>query len=103
MDKERIKEKIIDILINGVHIKKSKVLGNENPKFIEDLEMDSLSILDLVERVEKEFNIEVTDEELEKLTDLNSVVDYLYKKQGNPWDKFSQGFPLIVFISIQFS
>jgi len=84
MDKERIKEKIIDILINGVHIKKSKVLGNENPKFIEDLEMDSLSILDLVERVEKEFNIEVTDEELEKLTDLNSVVDYLYKKQGNP-------------------
>lgn len=85
MDKEKIKEKILDILINGVHIKKSKVLGKENPKFIEDLEMDSLSILDLVERVEKEFNIEVMDEELEKLTDLNSVVEFLYnKKLGNP-------------------
>ncbi|MCX8094867.1 MAG: phosphopantetheine-binding protein [Caldisericia bacterium] len=85
MDKEKIKEKILDILINGVHIKKSKVLSKDNPKFIEDLEMDSLSILDLVERVEKEFNIEVLDEELEKLSDLNSVVEFLYnKKIGNP-------------------
>ncbi|MGB9749378.1 MAG: phosphopantetheine-binding protein [Caldisericia bacterium] len=84
MEKEKIKEKVLDILINGVHVKKSKVLSKENPKFIDDLEMDSLSILDLIERVEKEFNIEVSDEELEKLTDLVSVVDYLYNKKRNP-------------------
>ncbi len=85
MEKEKIKEKILEILVNGVHIKKSKVYAKENPHFIEDLEMDSLSILDLVERVEKEFNIEVSDEELEKLTDLNSVIDFLYnKKMENP-------------------
>lgn len=84
MEKEKIKEKVLDILINGVHVKKSKVLLKENPKFIDDLEMDSLSILDLIERVEKEFNIEVSDEELEKLTDLVSVVEYLYNKKRNP-------------------
>lgn len=84
MDKEKIKERILDILINGVHIKKTKVLSKENPKFIEDLEMDSLNILDLVERVEKEFNVEVMDEDLENLSDLNSVVEYLYKKIGEP-------------------
>ncbi|MGQ9845345.1 MAG: acyl carrier protein [Caldisericia bacterium] len=84
MEKEKIKEKILDILINGVHVKKAKVLSKENPKFIDDLEMDSLSILDLIERVEKEFNIEVKDEELEKLTDLNSVLEYLLNKKGNP-------------------
>lgn len=84
MEKEKIKEKILDILINGVHVKKAKVLSKENPKFIDDLEMDSLSILDLIERVEKEFNIEVRDEELEKLTDLNSVLEYLLNKKGNP-------------------
>ncbi|MDI6860790.1 MAG: phosphopantetheine-binding protein [Caldisericia bacterium] len=84
MNKEKIKEKILDILINGVHIKRAKVLAKENPKFIEDLEMDSLNILDLIERVEKEFNIEVMDEDLEKLSDLNSVVEYLYKKIGEP-------------------
>lgn len=84
MEKEKIKEKILDILINGVHVKKAKVLSKENPKFIDDLEMDSLSILDLIERVEKVFNIEVKDEELEKLTDLNSVLEYLLNKKGNP-------------------
>jgi len=84
VEKEKIKEKVLDILINGVHVKKSKVLLKENPKFIDDLEMDSLSILDLIERVEKEFNIEVSDEELEKLTDLVSVVEYLYNKKRNP-------------------
>lgn len=84
MDKEKIREKILDILINGVHVKKSRLESKENPKFIEDLEMDSLSILDLIERVEKEFNIEVDDEDLEKLTDLNSVIEYLYNKKGNP-------------------
>lgn len=84
MEREKIKEKILDILINGVHVKKNKVLSKENPKFIDDLEMDSLSILDLIERVEKEFKIEVQDEDLEKLTDLNSVVDYLYNKKRNP-------------------
>lgn len=84
MEKEKIKEKILDILINGVHVKKAKVLSKENPKFIDDLEMDSLSILDLIERVEKEFNIEVKDEELEKLIDLNSVLEYLLNKKGNP-------------------
>jgi acyl carrier protein len=84
VEREKIKEKIVDILINGVHVKKSKVLSKENPKFIDDLEMDSLSILDLIERVEKEFDIEVKDDELEKLTDLNSVIDYLYNKKGNP-------------------
>ena len=81
MEKEKIKDKIVDILINGVHVKKSKVLLKENLKFIDDLEMDSLSILDLIERVEKEFNVEVKDEEIEKLSDLNSVVDYLYNKK----------------------
>lgn len=83
MEKEKIKEKILDILINGVHVKKAKVISKENPKFIDDLEMDSLSILDLIERVEKEFNVEVKDEELEKLTDLNSVLEYLLNKKGN--------------------
>ncbi len=84
MEREKIKDKIVDILINDVHVKKSKVLSKENPKFIDDLEMDSLSILDLIERVEKEFNIEVNDEEIEKLSDLNSVVDYLYNKKRDP-------------------
>lgn len=42
--------------------------------------MDSLSLLELVERVEKEFNIEIEDEELETLSDMESVVNFIETK-----------------------
>ncbi|RLD16001.1 MAG: acyl carrier protein [Caldiserica bacterium] len=80
MDKNQIREKIIDILINGVHVNKKRLEGKENPDFIKDLEMDSLSLLELVEKVEKEFDIEVEDEELEKLSDMESVVNFIETK-----------------------
>ena len=85
MEREKIREKLIDILINGVHVNRRRLEGKENPDFIKDLEMDSLSLLELVERVEKEFDIEIEDEELEKLSDMESVVQFIegkIKKQG---------------------
>ena len=80
MDKNQIREKIIDILINGVHVNRRRLEGKENPDFIKDLEMDSLSLLELVEKVEKEFDIEVEDEELEKLSNMESVVNFIETK-----------------------
>ncbi|MCD6167740.1 MAG: acyl carrier protein [Caldisericia bacterium] len=80
MDRNEIREKIIDILINGVHVNRRRLEGKENPDFIKDLEMDSLSLLELVERVEKEFNIEIEDEELETLSDMESVVNFIETK-----------------------
>ena len=83
MDKNQIREKIIDILINGVHVNRRRLEGKENPDFIKDLEMDSLSLLELVEKVEKEFDIEVEDEELEKLSNMESVVNFIETKIKN--------------------
>ncbi len=80
MDRNEIIEKIIDILVNGVHVNRRRLEGKENPDFIKDLEMDSLSLLELVERVEKEFNIEIEDEELETLSDMESVVNFIETK-----------------------
>ncbi len=80
MDRNEIREKIIDILVNGVHVNRRRLEGKENPDFIKDLEMDSLSLLELVERVEKEFNIEIEDEELETLSDMESVVNFIETK-----------------------
>jgi len=80
MDRNEIREKIIDILINGVHVNRRRLEGKENPDFIKDLEMDSLSLLELVEKVEKEFNIEIEDEELETLSDMESVVNFIETK-----------------------
>ena len=45
--------------------------------FKEDLEIDSLDLFDLVMSIEEEFGLELPSEELEKLTTVGAMVDYL--------------------------
>ena len=45
--------------------------------FKEDLEIDSLDLVDLVMSIEEEFGLEIPSEELEKLTTVGAMVDYL--------------------------
>ena len=45
--------------------------------FQEDLEIDSLDLFDLVMSIEEEFGLEIPSEELEKLTTVGAMVDYL--------------------------
>ena len=45
--------------------------------FKEDLEIASLDLFDLVMSIEEEFGLEIPSEELEKLTTVGAMVDYL--------------------------
>ena len=45
--------------------------------FKDDLEIDSLDLFDLVMSIEEEFGLEIPSEELEKLTTVGAMVDYL--------------------------
>ena len=45
--------------------------------FKEDLGADSLDLFELVTNLEEEYNIEIPAEELEKLTTVGKVIDYL--------------------------
>ena len=45
--------------------------------FIEDLGADSLDTVELVMAFEEEFGMEISDEDAEKLTNVQAVVDYL--------------------------
>ena len=49
-------------------------------KFIEDLGADSLDIVELVMAMEEEFDLEIPDEEAEKLKTVNDVQSYLISK-----------------------
>ncbi len=51
-------------------------------KFIEDLGADSLDTVELVMAFEENFDIEVPDEEAEKLQSVADVVAYIEKVQG---------------------
>ncbi|MEY2912362.1 MAG: hypothetical protein RLZZ184_1671 [Cyanobacteriota bacterium] len=45
--------------------------------FLEDLGADSLDTVELVMALEEEFDIEIPDEEAEKITTVQAVVDYI--------------------------
>ena len=50
--------------------------------FIEDLGADSLDIVELVMEFEKEFNIDIPDEDAEKLRTVGDALGYLNQKVG---------------------
>jgi acyl carrier protein len=54
----------------------------DNASFIDDLGADSLDIVELVMEFEKEFNIDIPDEEAEKLRTVGDAVGYLNTKVG---------------------
>jgi acyl carrier protein len=50
--------------------------------FIDDLGADSLDTVELVMALEEEFDIEIPDEDAEKMTTVQSAIEYLEQKVG---------------------
>ncbi len=71
------------MIFEKVQEKISEQLGIEpeevtmESSFIEDLGADSLDIVELLMALEEEFDIEIPDEEAEKLVTVGDVVDYI--------------------------
>ena len=49
--------------------------------FIDDLEADSLDIVELMMALEEEFDIEIPDEDAEKITAVKDAVEYIKEHQ----------------------
>lgn len=49
--------------------------------FIDDLEADSLDIVELMMALEEEFDIEIPDEDAEKISTVKDAVDYITEHQ----------------------
>lgn len=68
---EKVKERISDIL--GVEADDIKLESS----FVDDLGADSLDIVELIMALEEEFEIEIPDEEAEKISLVSDVVEYI--------------------------
>jgi acyl carrier protein len=73
---ERVKEIIADQL--GVSIDQIK----PESKFVDDLGADSLDVVELIMAFEEEFGVEIPDEDAEKISTVQDVLDYIAQKQG---------------------
>ncbi|MDD2653337.1 MAG: acyl carrier protein [Sulfurimonas sp.] len=52
----------------------------EDSKFVEDLGADSLDVVELVMALEEKFDIEIPDDEAEKIRTVQDVVNYIESK-----------------------
>ncbi|HIW56863.1 MAG TPA: acyl carrier protein [Firmicutes bacterium] len=49
--------------------------------FVDDLEADSLDVVELMMALEEEFDIEIPDEDAEKISTVNDAVNYIKDNQ----------------------
>ena len=73
-----INPKVKDIIVEQLGVDPEKVKAEAS--FIDDLGADSLDIVELVMAMEEEFDLEIPDEDAEKLKTVNDVQTYLTGK-----------------------
>jgi len=73
---ERVKKIISEILgLDESEIKREA-------RFVEDLGVESLDVVEMIAAMEEEFNIEIPEEEAEKNVTVGEAIDYIKKKLG---------------------
>ena len=73
---ERVKNIVVDLLgVDGDRVVPAA-------RFREDLEADSLDLVELIMAFEEEFGGEITDEDAQKITSVGEAVSYIQKNMG---------------------
>lgn len=70
-----IEERVKKIIIEQLGVKEEEVKSEAS--FVDDLGADSLDTVELVMALEDEFDTEIPDEEAEKITTVQSAIDYV--------------------------
>ena len=74
-------EKVKEIIIEQLDVEADQV--TEDASFIEDLGADSLDTVELVMALEENFDIEIPDEDAEKIKTVRAAVEYIDKHVGS--------------------
>ena len=73
-DISNIEARVKKIIIEQLGVKEEQVTNDAH--FVEDLGADSLDTVELVMALEEEFELEIPDEDAEKITTVQQAVDY---------------------------
>ena len=75
-----VEQKVKEIIVEQLGVDEGQV--DPNASFVDDLGADSLDIVELVMAFEEAFDLDVPDEEAEKLKTVKDAVDYSKAKTG---------------------
>lgn len=74
-------EKVKQIISEQLNIAVSTI--DENTSFVDDLGADSLDVFQIIMALEEEFELEISNEEAEKLSTVGDTVKYIKKNLNN--------------------
>ena len=77
---EEVAERIKSIIVEQLGVSMEEVTPEAS--FIEDLGADSLDIVELIMALEEEYDMEIPDEDAEKIQSVQDVITYVQSKQG---------------------
>jgi len=75
MSNDEILSKIRDIMVEQLGVEESEVV--EGASFQEDLDADSLDLVELIMELEDQFDIKISDEQAEKIATVGDAVKFI--------------------------
>ena len=73
-----LEERVKEIIVEQLGVSREEVAPEAS--FIDDLGADSLDIVELVMAMEEEFDVEIPDDDVEKIQTIGAAIDYLKAK-----------------------
>ncbi|MCX5738579.1 MAG: acyl carrier protein [Proteobacteria bacterium] len=70
-----LEERVTEIIVEQLGVSKEEVVPEAS--FIDDLGADSLDIVELVMAMEEEFDIEIPDDDAEKIQTISDAISYI--------------------------
>ncbi len=70
-----VEEKVKNIIVEQLGVSADEVVGDAS--FVEDLGADSLDLTELIMAMEEEFNIEIADDDAQKILKVKDAVSYI--------------------------
>jgi acyl carrier protein len=77
--REEVFERIKEVLADRLSVEESDI--NEEANFQEDLDADSLDLVEMIMELEDQFGIKIPDEDAQKIQTVGQAVDYVTSHQ----------------------
>ena len=78
MERNEVSEKLTGVLVSELGLDAEKI--NDEAHFEEDLDVDSLGVVELLMALEDEFGVKIPDEEAESIMTVGQAVDLVHTK-----------------------
>lgn len=80
MERSEVAERLETVLVTELGLDADKI--EEDAHFEEDLDVDSLGVVELLMALEDEFEVKIPDEEAESIVTVGQAIDMVHKKLG---------------------